>query len=212
MVLWLIYVPFALILSFICFVTNPLVVLRADEDGELRGIWKMWQTWDNAINPSDVTEHKQLPSIFLYDWQRHYKEIYDTTPELKKVGRKRWLTKCIDKNFSLWERVQRYICRVYWLSRNCGYGWAFWVLGVLPGINWKVVKNDGETIFVHEDKKLWWLCGAWKYKSTAPICKVGKYVIRREIFLGWKISENAQVETQGMIAVRATIRIKKEGN
>ena len=210
MILWLILLPFSLLAMFLCYLTNPIAVLFCDEDGELHGVWRNWQTHDNSCNPSDVTEHKQLPSFLLYDWPKHYKETYGTTPELEKVGRKRWFTKCIDPNFTLKERIQRYICRVYWLTRNCSYGWSFWVLGITPGTWWAVEENDGETVFVHEDFDGWWLDGAWKYKSTAPICKIFGWTLRWNTFLGWKVDENAEVDTRAMIANRIAFSFEKE--
>lgn len=210
MILWALYLPFALLISLICYITNPIVVLFSDEDGELSGFWKLWQTHDNSLNPSDVTEQKQLPKFLCYDWPRHYEEWKGTTPELSAVGKERWFTTCIDSHWTVWERIQRYICRTYWVTRNCAYGWCFWVFGNTPGIFWDVVTNDDETIYVHEDVPYWWFNGAWKYKSTAPICKIGKWLIRREIFIGWKVSENARVDTRAMIATRISIRIKRE--
>ena len=203
--------PLSLIVSLICYVTNPIVVLFCNDDGELPGILQLWQTWDNSCNPSDVTGNKQLPSFLLYDWPRHYEEWKGTTPKLAAQGRERWFTRCIDPNFTLWERIQRYICRVYWLMRNCAYGWCFWVFGVLPGVNWEYEKYDNETKFVHEALRGWWLDAAWCYKSTAPLFKLFGYLIRQECFLGYKVKEEAHVDTRAMIATRATISIEKEG-
>lgn len=211
MILWIFMLPFSLAMMLVCYPTNPIAVLFCDENGELRGIWKMWQTWDNSCNPSDVTEHRQLPSFLLYDWPRHYKESYDTTPELKRVGRKRWFTVCIDSNWTIWERIKRYICRAYWLMRNSCYGWAFWAFGITPGIRWVTVQNDGETQFVHEDYDWWWLDGAWRYKSTAPICTIFGWTIRWNILLGWKVDESARVDTRAMIANRIALSFHKEG-
>ncbi len=210
MALWLIYLPFSLLAMILCYLTNPFVVLFCDEDGELHGIFKYWQTHDNSCNPSDVTEHKQLPSFLLYDWKKHYLEYKDTTPELAAVGRDRWFTQCIDSHWTLWERIQRYICRVYWLTRNCSYGWAFWVLGITPGIRWAVEKNDGETIYVHEDYVSWRLDGAWKHKSTAKICTIFGWALHWNTFLGWKVDESASVDTRAMIANRIAFSLKKE--
>ncbi len=209
MVLWLFLVPFSLTAMILCYATNPIAVLFCDENGELHGFWRHWQTHDNSCNPSDVTEHKQLPSWLLYDWKKHYEETYGTTPELEKVGRKRWFTKCIDPNFTLKERIQRYICRVYWLTRNCSYGFSFWLLGITPGIRWAVEQNDADTQFVHEDYDWWWLDGAWKYKSTAPICKIFGWTLRWNTFLGWKVDENAKVDTRAMIANRIAFSIER---
>lgn len=212
MIFWLISAPFSIIISILCLITNPIVVLFCNEDGELPSFLALWQTWDNSCNPSDVYDNKELPVFLLYDWPRHYREWKGATPELFQQGRERWYTTCIDPNFSLWERVQRYICRVYWLTRNCAYGWGFWIFGVIPGIQWwEFTSDNGQTRWVHEPDALWWISGAWMYKSTAPICKIGNYVVRREIFLGWKVKPEALVDTRGMIATRATIRIKREG-
>ena len=212
MILWLILAPLSLIVSLLCYLTNPLVVLFCDEDGELHGIGKLWQTWDNSCNPSDVYDNKQLPSFLLYDFHKHYEEWRGTTPELAAQGRERWFTRCIDPNFTIWERIQRYICRTYWLTRNCAYGWTFWVFGILPGINWHVVKDDGETRFIYEEYGLWWLNGAWCYKSTAPIFTLWGYTVHQECFLGYKIKTEATVDTRAMIATRATIHIEKAGD
>lgn len=210
MALWLIYLPFSLLAMILCYLTNPFVVLFCDEDGELHGFLNLWQTHDNSCNPSDVTEHKQLPSWLCYDWKRHYEEYEDTTPELKKVGRKRWFTRCIDPNFSLKERLQRYVCRAYWLTRNCSYGWAFWFLGITPGVRWTIEKDDGETNYVHEDYDAWWLDGAWKHKSTAKICTIFGWEIHWNTFLGWKVDENAPVDTRAMIANRIAFSFRRE--
>ena len=211
MVLWLFLVPFSLTAMILCYATNPIAVLFCDENGELHGFWRHWQTHDNSCNPSDVTEHQQLPSWLLYDWKKHYEETYGTTPELEKVGRKRWFTKCINPNFTLWERLQRYICRCYWLTRNCSYGFSFWLLGITPGIRWAVEQNDADTQFVHEDYDWWWLDGAWKYKSTAPICTIFGWTIRWNTFLGWKVDENAEVDTRAMIANRVAFSLERKG-
>jgi len=211
MIMWLLYVPFSLFFMALCYLTNWFVVLFCDDNGELHGFWNQWQTWDNSANPSDVTEHHQLPSFLLYDWKRHYEEYEATTSDLAAVGRVRWFTRCIDPNFSLLERIQRYICRVYWLTRNCSYGWSFWTLGITPGVRWIVEQHTEDTIYVHEDYILWWLDGAWKYKSTAPIITLFGWTLRWNTFLGWKIVESAPVDTRGMIANRIAFSLGREG-
>jgi hypothetical protein len=211
MIKWLFMAPLSLLVSLLCYITNPIVLLFCDEDGELPGFLSLWQTWDNSCNPSDVTEKKELPDFLLYDWGRHYAEYVDTPPELAAVGRSRWFTVCIDHDWTIMERIKRYICRCYWLTRNCAYGWTFWVFGVLPGIRWKVDQSDADTKFSHEDVPMWWLDSAWQYASSAPICKIYGYTIRREINLGWKVDTDATVDTQAMIATRVTIRIRREG-
>jgi len=99
---------------------------------------------------------------------------------------------------------------VYWLMRNCSYGWSFWTLGITPGIRWIVEKNTEDTIYVHEDYILWWLDGAWKYKSTAPIITLFGWTLRWNTFLGWKVVESAPVDTRGMIANRIAFSLGRE--
>ncbi len=206
MIRWLIYLPFSLLLTVICYITNPIVLLFCDEDGELPSFLHMWQTWDNSCNPSDVTENKQLPSFLLYDWPKHYKETYSTTPELAKVGRKRWFTKCIDNSFTLWERIKRYICRVYWLTRNCCYGWAFWVLGV-NATPFLTVKRSENTIRVKDQKS-----DAWSYKDTAPIFSICGWTLYWNNLIGWKVATEAEVDTRAMIANRIAFKLSKDGD
>jgi len=212
MIRWLIMAPLSLIVSLICYVTNPIVVLFCNDDGELPGFFQLWQTWDNSCNPSDVTENHQLPDFLLYDWGKHYIEYKDTTPDLAMCGRERWFTRCIDNDFTLWETIQRYICRTYWLTRNCAYGWCFWIFGILPGVNWEIVKNDGLTKYIHEALIGWWIDSAWCYKSQAPMFSLWGWTVYQECFLGYKIKEEAHVDTRAMIATRATIRIEKDGD
>jgi len=210
MITWLILAPLSLVVSFFCYLTNPIVVLFCDEDGELPGFLQLWQTHDNSCNPSDVTENKQLPDWLLYDWKGHYEEYKGTTPTLAEEGRDRWFTRCINHNWTLTERLKRYICRVYWLMRNCAYGWCFWVFGIIGGTKWTFVQNDPDTSFVHQDCVCWWIDSAWRYKSTAPWFSIGDYTIYKELHLGWKVKTEAIVDTRAMIATRATIRIERK--
>lgn len=41
---WFLYAPLQLLIMIICYITNPIVVLFADENGELHGFLKKWQT------------------------------------------------------------------------------------------------------------------------------------------------------------------------
>ena len=95
-------------MTVVCYLTNFIVLLFCDKDGELHGFWHLWQTWDNSCNPSDVTEADEVPDWLKYDWARHYEEWRGSTPELSVQGRERWFTTCIDSNFSVVEQLQRY--------------------------------------------------------------------------------------------------------
>ena len=209
MLRWIVLAPLSLIASLICYLTNPIVLLFCNEDGELPSFLSLWQTWDNSCNPSDVTEHDEVPDWLKYDWARHYEEWRGSTPELSAQGRERWFTTCIDSNFSVVEQLKRYACRIYWLTRNCAYGWAFWPFGILPGINWRYERQKEDSYFVHADTPYWWLMDAWCYKDSSHWFSIWGYEVRKEFFLGWKVKPEARVDTRAMIATRLTVRIRK---
>lgn len=55
---WFIYAPLQLLIMIICYITNPIVVLFADKDGELHGFLRKWQTFDDSCDSEDcVTKY-----------------------------------------------------------------------------------------------------------------------------------------------------------
>lgn len=207
MVLWFLYLPFSLLAMVLCYLTNWIVVLFADEDGELPSFLHLWQTWDNSTFCSDSVEH--APKFLQYDWAKHYKEHKDADAYLKSVNRERWYCTCIDHNFSFWERVQRYCCGVLWLTRNCSYGFAFYLLGADVSPMLKIDKS-ANTIFVRE---IFGgnIGGAWMYKNTAPIFSLFGWTVHWNNLMGWKIDERAKFDTRAMIANRIAFSFEKEG-
>ena len=205
MVLWCIYFILSLVFMILCYPTNPIVALFANKEGELPSILHYWQSWDNSIYCSDSVEN--APKFLRYDWSKHYQEYKDADAYLKSVNRERWYCVCIDNNFTIWERIQRYFCAVLWLTRNCAYGFSFYLLGltVSPTLE---IKQSEHTIFIREVFGNG-LYGAWSYKNTAPICTVYGYEISWENFLGWKIKTDASFDTRAMIANRIALRFRK---
>ena len=66
---YLIYAPLQLLCMLICYMTNWLVVLFADERGELHRVLRLWQTWDDTLdNPAFI---QTLPDILNYNWHEH---------------------------------------------------------------------------------------------------------------------------------------------
>lgn len=206
MILWFLYFLLSLVFMVICYVTNPIVVLFADEDGELPGVLKYWQTWDNSTFCSDSVEH--APKFLRYDWARHYKEHKDADEYLRSVNRQRWYAICIDHNFTAWERVQRYLCGVLWLTRNCSYGFAFYLLGanVSPVLK---IRDSANTRFVREVFG-GNVAGAWMYKNTAPIFSAFGWTVHWNNLLGWKIDVDAKQTTRAMIANRIAFYFERE--
>lgn len=202
---WLINLP----IMIMCYITNPVVVLFADNNGELPTWCKWWQTHDDSVFSSDVVKKKELPSFLLYDYDKHYAERYDTSDiELALVNNGRWYSDCINDHFSLWERVQRYICGVYWLTRNCGYGWAFWLFGcnIIPA----------DVVYKHKTDKLIvgrYLNKYFIYKDSRKIFTLVGYDIYWNNFVGWKLRDsNDTVITRCPLAIRIAFKIKKVGD
>lgn len=202
MVRWLLYLPFSLLASVLCYITNPLVLLFCDKDGELPGVFHLWQTWDNSCNPSDIKSI--APGWLLYDWDAHYKEYQDTTQYLRSVNRSRWYTACVNDEWTLWERVKRYLCRCIWLTRNNAYGFGFYLLGhtatpymtVMASENTKTVRElDGD---------------GWMYKNTAKIFSAFGWEMHWNNLLGWKLDESAKLDTRSMIANRVAFFFRRE--
>lgn len=208
--IWLLYEPLNILFMLLCFFTNWFVLLFCDEEGELPRIFRMWQTWDDSCNPRfHVLE--EVPSFLKYDYDKHYREYRSTNKELKALGRDRCYARVIDPDFTLKERIQRYCCRLLWLTRNCSYGFSFFLLGkLIDGKNMTILKyaadNEGHKMYFAADmsKPLW--NRPWVLKSTMPINKK----LRWEIFAGWKINPlEEKSKVQRMIAHRIAFRFIK---
>lgn len=191
--------------SLFCYITNPIVLLFCNGDGELPSFLRYWQTWDDSCNPSDVVCYKQLPSWLLYDFAGHYIVYEGTTPELEAVNRKRWFTRCYNNDWTLLERLRRYICRCYWLTRNCSYGFAFWWFG-------RTVNADKLITYTTPDGCYRKTTGEGVF-SIADSRRIGSafgYIINWNNYLGWKLGTNYQGPTRFMIAHRIALEFIKQ--
>lgn len=132
---YLVYLLLQLCCMAVCYLTNWLVILFADKQGELPGILRLWQTWDDTLD--NKTDIARLPACLQYNWDAHYIQRHRT-----EYGRIRY-TETLIKPFSLVEKMKRYCCRVHWLYRNCGYGFEFYIFGrdVFPPIDQSVGKD-----------------------------------------------------------------------
>ena len=208
MILWLLYFILSLIFSVLCYITNPIVLLFCNDDGELPGFLSLWQTWDNSCNPSDIKDI--APDWLLFDWDAHYREYQDSTQYLRSVNRERWYTYCYNKDFTVLEWLKRYACRVLWLTRNNAYGFCFYLLGanVSPVLDKQYSEN---TIFVRE---IFGgnVGGAWMYKNTAKIFSAFGWEVHWNNLLGWKIDTSATQTTRAMVANRIALYFEKEAD
>jgi hypothetical protein len=209
--IWLIYEILQIPAMILCYLTNWLVTLFADEKGDLPGFFRYWQTWDDSLDVEWFVK-ETVPKIFRYDFDRHYISGTTTDTQLASVGRDRGCVYIKDPNFTLKERIQRYFCRTLWLYRNCGYGFAFWLFGCeVKGDDVVMVVNrkdsDGHFIYISYDKSRGWLTRPWRIHMEWPI--FGRFCHKH--YLGWKISHTSGSEKKRcMIANRISFKIEKK--
>lgn len=207
MIRWLLYLIPSLLSTVLCYLTNWFVVLFADRDGELHGVLHLWQTWDDSLNGEFSVQC--APKFLRYDWSKHYVEYRDTTQYLRSVNRDRWFATCINDEWTLWERFQRYACRVLWLMRNNAYGFCFYLLGATVSPFLETTQSE----HVIKSREIFGgnVAGAWMYKNDAPIFTLFGWTVHWNNFLGWKIDTGAKFDTRSMIANRIAFSFKKEG-
>jgi len=208
--IYFLLLPLNLVVMLLCYITNPIVCLFADEEGELHGILKYWQTWDDSCDSMFFVKER-APKYIKYDYDSKYIQVIGTDSELSKTGNSRCYSKLKDgATFTFKEKVQRYLCRVLWLTRNNAYGFSFYMFGVnVKGCDLEIKKNiregDNEYRFAYDKTKSifarpWVLYYNWKINDK----------FYWNIFLGWKISTSNPTDTslkKAMIANRISIRI-----
>jgi len=128
MIAWILYCILDIIFNLIAYLTNPIVVLFADEVGELPKIFTWWANWDDGLDVDWMVYEHHVPSWAEYDFNRHYK-YHSEWDALKEKGIFHGYVDLLDPNFTLKERFQRYICRLVWIYRNCAYGFSYYVTG-----------------------------------------------------------------------------------
>lgn len=177
---WGIYAAVHIFFLILCYITNPFVVLFADKYGNLPYYFRYWQTYDNCLDIDWMIDEGIVPKLFRYDFHKHY--IYH--PEEKTLLHvSPGYVELIDDNFTLWERIQRYVCRLLWLYRNTAYGFSYYLLGAYINMCTLQIRNmyrnglDDETYMGYTDEGKYWC-----YYLTKHYTK--KRYIR--LYLGWK--------------------------
>ena len=208
MIKYFIYLPLMLICMLLCYITNPLVVLFANEEGELPKVFKLWQTWDDTVDNKGFIDNS-FPRIFWYDWSKHYKQYTG-----KIYGnRTRYYQELIEP-LSMAEKIKRYFCRVGWLTRNCGYGFAYYLFGInvnqqdMQRIYGKYQVIDGRThafeVWTKKDTNI--LIAPFRIKNDL---RFFNNKLEFNWYLGWKVALDLYEPHRAMIANRISIRIVK---
>ena len=187
---YLIYAPLQLLCMCVCYLTNWFVVLLANEEGELHGILRLWQTWDDTLdNPSFIRD--TLPTWLDYVWHRHYEQYWITDTHNRRVYKEKLINP-----FSNIDKLKRYVCRVLWLYRNCGYGFAYYIFGRTIHTPIKIEQINKDCYYAQDSK------GIWAYKCDSQI--KGRWFWK--IYLGWKIDKHNTETHRAMIATRVFIK------
>lgn len=178
---WLCCAILNILFSVFAFITNPIVILFADEHGNLPRWLRWWQTYDNCLDVGWMVTGNHVPKIFRYDFNKHYVyHLEDKTDGRLIPG----YVDIIDPNFTVKERIQRYFCRLAWLIRNNAYGFSYEVLGVDFDPKYNIVQTDTGS-GVNREWKSYVLDkpGIWSWFLTKPWCKT--FYVR--IYFGWKL-------------------------
>lgn len=185
---YLIYSLCQLFCMLICYLTNPFVVLFANKEGELPKVFRLWQTWDSALDNRQYVLY-DCPRWLSYDFDAYYKCVVQYDGLTIDYGRTRKMV-ILKKPFPrrLW--LKHYLNRVFWLYRNCGYGFAFYLFGV--DTKPETIRRKGEHFSICSN--------AFRYKNDDPINAHLKWCI----YLGWKF--DFYDPCRAMIAIRFTVR------
>ena len=207
MIIWLLWLIPAAIITVICYLTNAAACIFANKEGELPSLLRGWQTWDDSTD-AEYYMHNVVPRFLDYDYSAHYTCEEGTTPELAAVNRTRLFSRAIPgATWTNKQRLQRYLCRVLWLTRNCAYGFCFWVFGRnVRGCDTVWLKNDEKNRIGYDGSKNI-LFAPFCIKSSA---RINKY-LRWKVYIGWKLgADSGMVPTRAMFAYRMLIKFEKE--
>lgn len=192
---WILLSILDVLFNIVAYITNPFVLLFADEVGNLPRVFKWWENWDDGLDIEwMITEH-HVPKFAEYDFNKHYK--YHSPGEVKKLtGVERGYVDLLDPDFTLKERMQRYICRLVWLYRNCAYGFSYYVTGIdvckADIIEVKTDKKDGYTYYTTDY--------AFCYKDERP----SFFGMKWDNYIGWKFRWVEKDVERCMLAFRIT--------
>lgn len=194
---WILQAALELLAMLIAYATNWLVVLFANEYGNLPYCLRWWQTYDNTLDVGWMISEGCVPKIFRYDYGKHYVYHYEHKTDEEMIP---GYVDIIDPDFTLWERVQRYFCRAAWLYRNSNYGFSYEVNGrVIDGSQNKVVididRTNNEQWLSYVPGSLWGC--TWSFFYCKKYCKY----FRLRIYLGWKLKGITNGVARHMLAI-----------
>ena len=195
---WILQAIAELLAMLIAYATNWIVAAFADECGQLPKCLKWWQTYDNPLDVEWMVTEGVVPKFARYDFKRHYEYHYEDKGDDYMIP---GYVVLLDPNFTLWERFQRYVCRLWWIYRNSNYGFSYYVNGRTVNGADNVVKRDidlpNNRQFVSAVKGGNWWSKTWCYYYEKPYCKFFKL----RVYLGWKLKSVYEGKQRHMLAL-----------
>lgn len=201
---YILYLPIQILCMILCYLTNWLVVLFANEVGELPGFLRYWQTWDSTLDNQEYVEQNCF-KFCRYKYSDYYREEMIHLDEYNRD--KRVAIKL--KDFHGIDRIKRYICRTCWIYRNCAYGFAFYWFGLNTCGNeiklvYKYDVGDDERSHIGYEKghSLW--TTPWTIYYNRRVCSW----LRWKAYLGWKINTEPD-NRRNIIGTRISFKFGK---
>lgn len=192
---WFLYAVADVLFNIVAYLTNPVVVLFGSEYGNLPWLLTWWDNYDDCMDVEWFIKEGHVPGWAVYDYDKHYK-FHDSNEALKTRGVAKSYVDILDWNFTLKERAQRYVCRVLWLYRNCGYGFSYYVTGIDVRRD-DIVKEKTQ----EADGYIWYVTDyAFCYKDERP--SFGSH--HWDNFIGWKFQDVERDVERCMLAFRIT--------
>ena len=70
---WLLMAVIDVLFNVIAYVTDPFILLFADEVGNLPGWALWWENWDDHLDVDWMIDEGHVPGFACYDFHRHYR-------------------------------------------------------------------------------------------------------------------------------------------
>ena len=186
---WFVQAPLELLVTVIAYILNPVIMLFCDEYGWLPH-WLYWfQTYDNCLYVDWMIYEHCVPSWAEYDFNKHYKYHLEQKFDDGRVIA--GYVDMLDKNFTLKEKLQRYVCGLCWLYRNCNYGFSYYVNGRSIDSTKLVIKEDH--CYINDEIFIGWESSKSLWRTTWCLFYCKKYCkwFRLRIYLGWKLKSKS---------------------
>ena len=181
---YIICLPLEILATIVAYITNPIVCLFADEYGNLPRLLYWWQTYDNCLDIDWMVYEHNVPSWAEYDFNKHYQ--YHLEEKFDDGTIIAGYVDILDGKFTLKEKLQRYVCRLCWMYRNCNYGFSYYVNGIDVDKDKLVVikkqKTPYELCICYESGHNFWNT-PWCIFIDKPY--FGR--LRLRAYLGWKL-------------------------